>query len=112
MHHGTADDQARSRTNPVSQNVPLVDENLLVQISQCDEQALGTLYDLYGTFVYKTALMITHDRTAAETVVLNVFHAVWLSAGSFPRDTSVPVWLIGMARKQATYITKHVLQGQ
>jgi RNA polymerase sigma-70 factor (ECF subfamily) len=78
-----------------------LDGQLIVQIGQRDELALGTLYDRYGALVYTIALRITQDRALAETIVQEVFYAVWQSASSIQIGASVPVWLSRMARQRA-----------
>ena len=84
----------------------LSDSRLIVQIGQHDEQALGTLYDSYGALVYTTALWIAQDRALAETIVQDVFYTVWQSASGFQLGSSVPVWLIGLARQLAIAATQ------
>jgi RNA polymerase sigma-70 factor (ECF subfamily) len=84
-----------------SRSAPQFDSTLIVQIGQCDEQALGALYDRYGALVYTIAVRITQDRALAEMIVQAVFQAVWQSASSFQIGASVRVWLIGMARRRA-----------
>lgn len=88
-----------------SRYTPLSDSQLIVRIAQRDEQALGMLYDHYGTLVYTIALRVTHDLALAETLVQDVFRAVWQSASSFQIGASVPAWLLGMARQQAIELT-------
>jgi RNA polymerase sigma-70 factor (ECF subfamily) len=82
-------------------NTPLSDSQLIVRIAQRDEQALGMLYDHYGTLVYTIALRLTQDPTLAETLVQDIFRAVWQSAGSFQIGASVPVWLSRMTLRKA-----------
>jgi hypothetical protein len=90
-----------ARTNHASRNAALLDSCLIVQIGQRDEQALHALNDRYGALMYSIALQMTQDRELAETVVLDVFSAVWQSANSFQIGQSVSMWLIEMAQHQA-----------
>lgn len=81
------------------------DGDLIAQISQQSEYALGALYDRYGAIVYTVALGMTQDQTVAETIVQDVFQAVWQSANNFKVGASVPVRLIGMARQRSVHAT-------
>jgi RNA polymerase sigma-70 factor (ECF subfamily) len=84
----------------------LADSRLIVQIGQHDRQALSTLYDHYAALVYTFALRMTQDRALAETIVVDVFSAVWQLASSFQIGASVPGWLIGLVRQLATAATQ------
>lgn len=80
----------------------LDDETLLELISRRDELALSSLYERYARLLYSIALRITRDRQAAEEVLQDVFHAVWLRASSFrPAIGSVATWLSGIARNRS-----------
>jgi RNA polymerase sigma-70 factor (ECF subfamily) len=91
----------------VGRNTPRLDSQLIVQIGQRDEQALGTLYDRYGALVYTIAVRITQEPTLAETIVQDVFYAVWQLASSFQVGVSVPAWLLGLARARAIDALQH-----
>src|SRR5690349_2620464 len=99
--HDAVDAPAMTSINQASRNTPLLDSQLIVQIGQSDQQALGALYDQYGALVYTIALRITHDQALAETVVLDVFYTTWQTARSFQIGASVPLWLIEMAQHQS-----------
>lgn len=80
----------------------LDDEMLLTLISSHDESALSSLYERYARLLYSIALRITDDRNAAEEVLQDVFHSVWLRATTFrPTAGSVSTWLSGIARNRA-----------
>lgn len=88
------------------QNTPALDSQLIVQIGQRNEQALGALYDRFSALVYTLALQITHDRALAETIVVDVFYAVWELASSFQIGASVPAWMIGITRRRAIEVAQ------
>jgi len=80
----------------------LDDETLLARICSCDEAALRSLYERYNRLLYSIALRITNDRHAAEEVLQDVFHSVWLRAQTFrPTAGSVSSWLASIARNRA-----------
>lgn len=51
------------------------DSILMAQLCQQDRQALGVLYDRYGTLVYTLALRMTGNRAAAEAVAWTYFRS-------------------------------------
>jgi RNA polymerase sigma-70 factor (ECF subfamily) len=80
----------------------LDDEMLLALISSRDESAFTSLYERYARLLYSIALRITNDRFAAEEVLQDVFHSVWLRATTFrPSAGSVASWLSGIARNRS-----------
>ncbi|WP_029214786.1 sigma-70 family RNA polymerase sigma factor [Kallotenue papyrolyticum] len=92
---------SETRDRPLS-ITDLDDETLLALISRRDELALSSLYERYARLLYSIALRITRDRQAAEEVLQDVFHSVWLRASSFrPAIGSVATWLSGIARNRS-----------
>lgn len=92
---------AKRRAEYSTQNARLADSQLIVQIGQGNEPALGALYDRYSALVYSVALHITQDRALAEKAVQGVFYTVWQSASSMHLGMNVPVWLMGLAHQWA-----------
>jgi RNA polymerase sigma-70 factor (ECF subfamily) len=88
---------------PLAQTLSeLDDETLLQLISSRNEWALSSLYERYERLLYSIALRITNDRNAAEEVLQDVFHSVWLRATTFcPTAGSVSTWLSSIARNRA-----------
>jgi RNA polymerase sigma-70 factor (ECF subfamily) len=78
------------------------DETLLARICGHDETALRSLYERYSRLLYSIALRITEDRHAAEEVMQDVFHSVWMRGRTFrPSAGSVSSWLSSIARNRA-----------
>ena len=67
-----------------------------------DDDALGLLYDRFGTAVYSLCLRIVRDAGAAEELTQEVFVRLWRSAASFDvaRGT-VGTWLLRIAHNLA-----------
>ncbi len=84
----------------------LSDALLIAHICQRQEHALALLYDRYSQLLYAIALRVTGDRSVAEEVIQDVFHAVWRTVGGFHPDGSVRAWLIGIARHRAIDATR------
>jgi RNA polymerase sigma-70 factor (ECF subfamily) len=79
-------------------------EALVARIAQHDDAALGELYDRCAPRLLGMALRILRDRSAAEQVIEDVFVRLWHEARHHPpRDASVVVGLVIMARNAAIY---------
>jgi RNA polymerase sigma-70 factor (ECF subfamily) len=69
------------------------DEQLVVKLQSGDLDVLGVLYERYKTSVYRTALAITRDPSAAEDILQDCFLRVYERA--YLIDSSLPLhpWL-------------------
>lgn len=66
------------------------------------ESALRSLYERYGTLVYRIALGITRSVHDAEDVTQQTFVSAWEGRASFnPLSGTLPGWLIGITRHRA-----------
>ena len=78
------------------------DHALVLRIVQRDESALAEVYDRYGNLVYAVALRVLRDTAAAEEVLQDIFHRLWIAAARFdPGRGSLPAWLAVNARHRA-----------
>jgi RNA polymerase sigma factor (sigma-70 family) len=76
--------------------------DLLAQIAQRRQAALGTLYDRTVSRVYGLALRITRQREAAEEVTEEVYLQVWNQAERFdPTRGKALTWLLTMCHSRA-----------
>ena len=82
------------------------DSTLIAQICKGQEHALGLLYDRYNRLLFTIALRVTGDRSIAEEVIQDVFHAVWKSAGGFQLDGNAKAWLFSITRHRAIDATR------
>ncbi|MEE8390602.1 MAG: RNA polymerase sigma factor [Anaerolineae bacterium] len=69
------------------------DDHLVVRIQDGDLEALGELYERYKTSVYRTALAITRDETAAEDILQEAFLRVYAYAHTIDRTVPLGPWL-------------------
>jgi RNA polymerase sigma-70 factor, ECF subfamily len=53
------------------------DLQVVIALQQVNSNALGTIYDRYGTAVYRLALRILTNSTEAEDLTQEVFFAFW-----------------------------------
>ena len=69
------------------------DGQLVVQLQAGDLESLGVLYERHKTRVYRTALAITHDPSAAEDILQDCFLRAYKYAHRI--DSSLPLepWL-------------------
>jgi RNA polymerase sigma-70 factor (ECF subfamily) len=78
------------------------DANLVRELVQGSEAALGTLYDRYGGAIFAAAYRLTSDRGVAEEVVQETFLTLWNRAELFdPAAGSLSAWLHTIGRNRA-----------
>jgi len=88
-------------TSPVE---PLreTDHVLVRRIVNREEAALAEAYDRYANLVYAVALRVLRETSAAEEVLQDTFHRLWIVAARFdPARGSLPAWLAVAARHRA-----------
>ncbi len=78
------------------------DDALMNAVALGDANALGRLYDRYGSILFGLLLRILHDRSEAEDVLQEVFLQTWRRAVDFdPARGRVVAWLAMLARSRA-----------
>jgi RNA polymerase sigma-70 factor (ECF subfamily) len=80
---------------------PTSDEALIGRIANGDRLAMQTLFARHHVRVYRFVLRLVRNPTTAEDVISDVFLDVWRQAGRFEGRSSVPTWLLAMARFKA-----------
>ena len=77
------------------------DGELISQLGD-EPDALGYLYDRYGSLVYAIALRVTKDPTVAEDIVNDVFLQLWRKPSAFDETRGkLPSWLTVITRNKA-----------
>jgi RNA polymerase sigma-70 factor, ECF subfamily len=88
-----------------SSNSMLTDESdllVLTALRQGDTNALGIIYDRYGTAVYRLALKILTNPTEAEDLTQEVFLAFWRGVDKYDVDRgTLTVFLLTITRSRA-----------
>ncbi|NER80198.1 MAG: sigma-70 family RNA polymerase sigma factor [Leptolyngbya sp. SIO1D8] len=75
---------------------------ILCQIAERNQAALGHLYDRYARVMYSLAFKMLNSVEEAEEVVLDVFSQVWRDAHRYDAKRSrVDSWLFLMTRSRA-----------
>jgi RNA polymerase sigma factor (sigma-70 family) len=83
------------------------DEDLLASCAEGDEQALGSLYDRFGTVAYRLALRVVRDAALAEDVVQEAFLAAWRQADRFDVSRGrASTWILTLVHRRAVDITR------
>ncbi len=73
------------------------DEELMLQLADGRQEALGPLYSRYAPLIFNLAAQ-SLERTAAEEIVQDVFLAIWRRAGTFdPQRGSFRPWVLQTA---------------
>ncbi|MEO8633642.1 MAG: sigma-70 family RNA polymerase sigma factor [Gemmatimonadales bacterium] len=89
-------------TDSLTSSTPSRDADLVLQVAQGDESALGLLYDRFGPVLYAVAFRITGEKADAEEVVMAAFAQAWKEAARFDTTRgSAAAWLTMMARSRA-----------
>jgi RNA polymerase sigma-70 factor, ECF subfamily len=88
-----------------SSNSMLTDESdlqVLTALRQGNTNALGIIYDRYGTAVYRLALKILANPTEAEDLTQEVFLAFWRGVDKYDVDRgTLIVFLLTITRSRA-----------
>ena len=77
------------------------DRDLIADLVQRDQAALGELYDRYAPLVYALALRVLGQPRDAQEAVGDVFHQVWQQARRYDGRGSVHAWIFTIARSRA-----------
>ncbi len=90
----------------MSQNAATVPEpsdiELMQQVAREDQDALMTLYERYGSYVYGLALRVLQHSALAEEAVQDTFLKVWRRSVSWdPSKGQLSSWLLTIARHTA-----------
>lgn len=73
------------------------DGRLVVRMQNGDVDALGELYELYKTRIFRTALAITRDQGVAEDILQETFLRLFRYAERIQTDVPVGPWLYRVA---------------
>jgi RNA polymerase sigma-70 factor, ECF subfamily len=88
-----------------SSNSMLTDQSdlqVLTALRQGDTNALGIIYDRYGTAVYRLALKILTNPTEAEDLTQEVFLAFWRGVDKYDVDRgTLIIFLLTITRSRA-----------
>ena len=77
------------------------DETLIGRIAAGDRLAMRALFARHHLRVYRFALRLLHDETAAEDLIGEVFLAAWRQAAQFEGRAAASTWLLSIARLKA-----------
>lgn len=73
---------------------------MMRRVSDGDEQAIGELYDRFGSLVYRMAYQSMPTRAEADDAVQEVFVRLWRTAGKFdPKRASLVTWVMMLTRR-------------
>jgi RNA polymerase sigma-70 factor, ECF subfamily len=80
----------------------VADPSLLARFVAGDERAFAALFDDWSAPVYRLALRIVQDGSAAEEVVEETFWQAWTTRASFDAGRAgIAAWLLMIARSRA-----------
>ena len=73
------------------------DYGLLTRIAAQDRRALRKFFPRHQTLVHSFLRRIRCSREPVEELVIETFAVVWREAHTFPRESRVSIWLLGIA---------------
>ena len=80
---------------------------LLADVADGDPEAFRTLWELYGTPVYRLCLTITGEAAIADDAVQETFLRIWRRAGGYDASRGAPAaWVMTVARNTARTIAR------
>ena len=75
---------------------------LMQAIAEGDELAINTLYDRFGTFVYRCVRQSLADQAEAEDAVQEIFVRLWKTADRYdPARAKLVTWVMLIAKRHA-----------
>jgi RNA polymerase sigma-70 factor, ECF subfamily len=77
------------------------DADLIARIASGDKSAMKDLYARHNAKLFRFVLRLVGDNVLAEDVTSRTFLDVWRQAGAFKGRSSVPTWLLGIARDRS-----------
>jgi len=76
------------------------DLRLMQRVAANDEQAVGDLYDRFGSLVYRLAYQSMPTRAEAEDAVQEVFVRLWKTADRYdPKRAALVTWVMLITRR-------------
>ncbi len=75
---------------------------LMQAIAEGDELAIDSLYDRFGTFVYRCVRQSLSDQAEAEDAVQEIFVRLWKTADRYdPNRAKLVTWVMLIAKRHA-----------
>lgn len=76
------------------------DLELMRRVSRNESQAVGALYDRFGSLVYRMAYQAMPTRADAEDAVQEIFVRLWRTAGRYdPKRAALVTWVMLISRR-------------
>src|SRR6185503_16934314 len=77
-----------------------VDLDLMRRVASNDAEAVGLLYDRFGSLVYRLAYQVMPSRADAEDAVQEVFVRLWRTADRYdPKRAALVTWVMLISRR-------------
>lgn len=75
---------------------------LMQAVAEGDESAIDTLYERFGTFVYRCVRQALSNRAEAEDAVQEIFVRLWKTADRYdPTRAKLVTWVMLIAKRHA-----------
>lgn len=87
---------------------PHSERQLLLKISEGDEQAFSMLVKTYSGLLFTYLIKLTKDRDISSDVVQDIFTQIWLTRESLKEVKSFRSWLFVISRNHAVRMLKNI----
>lgn len=77
------------------------DSELILRLKRRDAQAIGDLYDQFGSSAYAIIVRIVKDARVAEDLLLETFFKLWNRVVEFENEGALGPWVATVARNRA-----------
>lgn len=88
------------------------EKELLLRITEGDQEAFGILFNNYRDKIYSIALELTHSQVTAEEVVQDVFVIIWKRRSSLLSIKHFTAYLFTIVRNEVYVTMKRVMHFQ
>ena len=89
-----------ARRTPATIDMELDDLTLMQRVAQGHESAIRTLYDRFGTLVFRNACQVLGSVAEAEDATQEVFVKVWSTADRYdPSRAKLVTWVLLLSRR-------------
>lgn len=89
-----------------------IDKEIMLQVSQGNEQAFALLFNQYREPIYRTAYRLTDSASTAEDLLQEVFLIIWLNRQSLPGIENFHAYLMTIARNHIIQAFKRLARLQ
>lgn len=103
LHCGLTYESSSMSEHPrVAAAAQVTDEDLMRGIQEQDYDALGALYDRYGSVLKALIMRIIHNEAEADDLLMEIYMEIWNHAPNYSAQKGKPLgWMVTLARRRS-----------